>query len=90
MFPIADQRAGTNGLNIFVDIFLFSLFIFFHGQRRALQLVIYKSVKDYKWYVRTTIWIKYGEKCFFSKTERVISSDPPCPIYNATLEQQCS
>ena len=48
MFPIAGQTAGPNGLKFFVDtrglpggvIRQKNLNIFFHGQRRALQLVI--------------------------------------------------
>ena len=54
MLRIAGQTAGPIGLNFFVDtwlkkskIFFFKFFkyFFFHGQRRALQLVYYKNVK---------------------------------------------
>ena len=54
MLPIAGQTAGPIGLNFFVDTqgwpggvkgyffkFLFSNFFFFHGQRRALQLILH-------------------------------------------------
>ena len=49
MFPKADQTAGPNGLNIFVDTYgspgddrkakKIKFQVFFHGQRQTLQLV---------------------------------------------------
>ena len=53
MFPIAGQTAGPIRLNFFVDTYgwpgvlwakksKYFFQIFFHGQRRALQLVIFK------------------------------------------------
>ena len=40
MLRITGQTAGLIGLKCFVDTqILFNIFFFFHGQRRALQLV---------------------------------------------------
>ena len=48
MFHIAGQTAGNNGLNFFVDIhgkpWGDKAKFFFHGQRRALQLIVNKVI----------------------------------------------
>ena len=47
MFPIAGQTAGPIVLKFFVDTKFFSKFFskfVFHGQRRTLQLVLFKAV----------------------------------------------
>ena len=44
MLPVAGQTAGPIGLKFFVDTHGWPGGVFFHGQRWALQLVIYNSL----------------------------------------------
>ena len=63
MFPIAGQTAGPIGQNFFVntqggpggDKFFFFKKKFFHGQRRAFQLVVNK----FRFFVIMTVYLVY-------------------------------